>query len=396
MARKPLFQEEKKKKAKASINTQDTDPAGLKALKKIYKDSPPALVKSISKMDKLEKFQVEKTPQEQEDLAKVKARRDKKMVAEGEAKKKPEKLWISDAPQIVDPFGQQGIDIKKDLTKPEQKAVQKNIEKVVKEQGEDPKEFKQRAKKGELSSGFVNILSQGLGLLVGGAVGGSSGAAEGHSQVVAEQQRQLDQANIEEQRALEVQKMEQTATSQQATRENQLNIAKIRQQAALAKVTIKSEKERQELVVPFGDQIMHATNKDDAKIIKKAVSAYQNLERELDKAIALRTDYGREIFSTGSDQATNEQTISNLVGILKSEEFINLGVLTGPDLELVEQQIGNDLTHPLQGTEFVVKKLNEVRASMKGKLDAQLATRTVEGISQAKARAELKRRKGLK
>lgn len=314
-------------------------------------------------------------------------------------KKQAKEKTLVDAPQIKQEFAKKDIVIDDVLSKPEKKQVSQNIKQELKKQGADPKQLEKDAKEGKLSSGFVNILAQGLGLLVGGAIGGEAGAVEGFDRTLQLQdiQRKEEAQQIEQERKqaqLELQQQQQADL--QDFRERSLqqtaDIARLRRQADLAKVQIKDEKERQALAIPMGDKIIHATDKESAKELRKGIESFQNLETELDKAIALRKKHGRELFSTGEDAAQAQQIMTNLKLLLKSKEFAELGVLTGPDLDLLEEQLGGDLQTVFASDEFVIGKLNSVRQSMKDKLDAKIKTRTIEGKSRAKVQAELKRR----
>lgn len=319
MARKPLFQEEKKSKEKINTKKPSLTPATDAyvsqnlANKGISKNDPVVgfLKKSSSN------FKKATIMDRQERLQNARKAKAKKKSGKG---KTSSGLWISDAPQIVDPFGQQGIDIKKDLTKPEQKAVQKNIEKVVKEQGEDPKEFKQRAKKGELSSGFVNILSQGLGLLVGGMVGGDAGAAAGHSKVIEEQERQLKQSNLESDRVTDQANVEaqRKMDEQKFAYQQKIDSRKLVQQKQIAE--IKAAASKGELTDSQAKSKLFGTIMDSSEAVFEELGSSfdptsslqrleKNLPRELQSTERQQFDQAANDFVNAINRRTSGATI---------------------------------------------------------------------------------------
>lgn len=129
----------------------------------------------------------------------------------------------------------------------------------------------------------------------------------------------------------------------QAFDEKLLNITNTRKQLEEEEKKLKEVGER---MVPALNQ--PAKSKKDAENINKALIGYKNVIDPLNKLIAEREARGGTMNPTTRSNA--RAVAVDIALTLKGPEFANLGVLTGPDLDLLLKQMPNDPLEFAQST----------------------------------------------
>lgn len=160
------------------------------------------------------------------------------------------------------------------------------------------------------------------------------GAQRGYETESEKQRRIFEMSKLGKQQTFE-------ATQKGLDRSNAIEAAKIRAAQENAERVAKRTEKLQEASIP-GLEITpgaHPTA-DDAKKLKAAMTSQKNIETEGDKLGAIHRAKGTELF--GADANAMDQALVAMK--TEAKNVMELGALSGPDLELVNQIAGMDPT----------------------------------------------------
>jgi hypothetical protein len=127
-----------------------------------------------------------------------------------------------------------------------------------------------------------------------------------------------------------------------------------------------SDKEIRELSVPGYMNL--APDPARAKKAQEQVAETKVLLKALDRLVEIREEYGAEIYNR-KIIAEGKRLSAQVAVIIKSPEFFNLGVLSGPDLEIIERIVPADATAIEFGVEDAYR---DARNYVKLKLDSTM------------------------
>jgi len=101
-----------------------------------------------------------------------------------------------------------------------------------------------------------------------------------------------------------------------------------------------SEKDKLDRTVP--GFVGYANTKKDADTAKQAIKDIENLDKALDELIQMKKDYGYEnpLYSEARTSAESKSIL--MLGMLKSEAFLDLGVLQEADVKLLARAVTVD------------------------------------------------------
>lgn len=243
------------------------------------------------------------------------------------------------------------------------------------------------SKNPEESSGLERSIAVALSSLIptiastaiGGVEAGAATAQLGNEQAKLLQARfdAQDEAKRKEKERLEDQQFK--LKMQQNQLFNQRMMQELKQGQTLGE-------KQQKLFIPELNQF--ALSEDDAKKTKAELAETSNLLSQLNELIALRKSKGAEVMDR--DAVARSQALAKSIQLtLKSDAFAKLGVLTGPDLAILESLVPSD---PLESNistwtgglapDTTLSQLDEVRSQLERGVTSKLKSRGFQGGEQ--------------
>jgi len=134
-----------------------------------------------------------------------------------------------------------------------------------------------------------------------------------------------------------------------------------------------------------------AKDAEISKNVSKALVSGEQVQSSVNKLRELMNTYGNaEVFDRG---AVSQEKSARRGMQLQLKELFNLGVLNGPDLDLLNEYTGEDFFSPITTPAAKQAKLNEVEDYVKGAINANLRSAGLPTVGKSKQEAYVEKMK---